>query len=48
MVYPEFARYIRGLERRRGPTDARAGGYDQGFDAYWTGETPADNPYNPD
>ena len=48
MVYPEFARYIRGLERRRGLTDARAGGYDEGYYAYWTGENPADNPYNPD
>ena len=48
MVYPEFARYIRGLERRRGLADARAGGYDEGYYAYWTGENPADNPYNPD
>ena len=48
MVYPEFARYIRSLELRRGPLDPRAGGYDQGFYAYWTGETPADNPYSPD
>ena len=30
MVYPEFARYIRSLELRRGPLDPRAGGYDQG------------------
>ena len=48
MVYPEFARYIRGLQFRRGPLDARAGGYDQGFYAYWSGETPADNPYGSD
>ena len=48
MVYPEFARYLRGLEMRRGPIDARAGGYDQGFYAYWTGAAPADNPYTPD
>ena len=48
MVYPEFARYIRGLELRRGPIDARAGGYDQGYDAYWSGESPADNPFPPD
>ena len=40
MVYPEFARYIRSLELRRGPLDPRAGGYDQGFYAYWTGATP--------
>jgi hypothetical protein len=44
-VYPEFARYIRSLDRRRGPVDARAGGYDQGYYAYWSGEVPADNPY---
>ena len=30
------------------PVDARTGGYDQGFYAYWTGETPADNPHAPD
>ena len=48
MVYPEFARYIRGLELRRAGLDPRAGGYDQGFYAYWTGELPADNPYPPD
>jgi hypothetical protein len=48
MVYPEFARYIRSLELRRGPLDPRAGGYDQGFYAYWTGDAPADNPYSPD
>jgi hypothetical protein len=48
MVYPAFARYIRGLERRRGGMDPRAGGYDQGFYAYWSGEMPADNPYPPD
>ena len=48
MVYPEFARYLRGLELRRRPLDPRTGGYDQGFYAYWTGETPADNPYPPD
>ena len=48
MVYPEFARYIRGLELRRGALDPRASGYDQGFYAYWIGRTPADNPFNPD
>ena len=48
MVYPEFARYIRSLSRRRKPIDARAGGYDQGYDAYWTGRDPADNPFSPD
>lgn len=48
MVYPEFARYIRGLELRRGALDPRAGGYDQGFYAYWIGRSPADNPYPPD
>ena len=48
MAYPEFARYLRGLQLRRGPLDARATGYDQGFYAYWTGETPADNPYGSD
>jgi hypothetical protein len=48
MVYPEFARYIRSLELRRGPLDPRAGGYDQGFYASWTGDAPADNPYSPD
>jgi hypothetical protein len=48
MVYPEFARYIRGLERRRTALDPRDAGYDQGFYAYWSGEMPADNPYAPD
>jgi hypothetical protein len=48
MVYPEFARYIRGLGHRRGAMDPRAGGYDAGFYAYWSGEAPADNPYPPD
>ena len=48
MVHPEFARYIRSLERRRRPIDARAGGYDQGYDAYWTGRDPADNPFGSD
>jgi hypothetical protein len=48
MVYPEFARYVRSLGRRRGPIDARAGGYDQGFSAYWSGEMPADNPFPAD
>ena len=28
--------------------DPRAGGYDQGFYAYWSGQGPADNPYAPD
>jgi hypothetical protein len=48
MVYPEFARYIRGFELRRAAMDPRAGGYDQGFYAYWAGEAPADNPYPSD
>lgn len=49
MHYPEFAAYIRALEARRSEATATpAGGYDQGFYAYWTGETPADNPYPPD
>jgi hypothetical protein len=48
MAYPEFARYIRGLELRRAAMDPRANGYDQGFYAYWSGELPADNPYPPD
>jgi hypothetical protein len=48
MVFPEFARYIRGLQLRRGTLDPRAGGYDQGFYAYWSGESPADNPFGPD
>jgi hypothetical protein len=48
MVYPEFARYIRGLNLRRGGMDPRSGGYDEGFYAYWSGATPADNPYPAD
>jgi len=48
MIYPEFASYIRGLELRRAPLDPRAGGYDEGFYAYWTGASPADNPHPPD
>ena len=48
MVYPEFSRYIRSLGRRHKTIDARAGGYDQGYDAYWGGRDPADNPFNPD
>ena len=48
MAYPEFARYIRGLDLRRTGLDPRAGGYDQGFYAYWNGEGPADNPHPPD
>jgi hypothetical protein len=48
MAYPEFARHIRGLELRRAGMDPRAGGYDQGFYAYWSGKGPADNPYAPD
>jgi restriction system protein len=48
MVYPEFARYIRGLGLRRGGMDPRAGGYDAGFHAYLSGESPADNPYPAD
>jgi hypothetical protein len=48
MVYPEFARYIRSLALRRAPLDARAGGYDQGFSAYWSGASPSDNPHSPD
>ena len=49
MAYPEFARHLGGLERRRGPRDdPRAGGYDAGFDAYWAGEGPVDNPYAAD
>lgn len=48
MVYPEFARYIRGLDRRRRHLDVRSGGYDEGYDAYWSGQGPPDNPHNPD
>ena len=48
MAYPDFARHIRGLEHRRAGLDPRAGGYDQGFYAYWTGRGPADNPFAPD
>ena len=48
MVYPEFARYIGGRDPRRTPLDPRAGGYDQGFAAYWSGDGPPDNPYPPD
>lgn len=49
MAYPEFARHLRALERRRVPRDdPRTGGYDAGFDAYWTGQAPVDNPYAPD
>lgn len=48
MAWPEFARHVRGLDARRTGTDTRAGGYDQGFDAYWSGLRPADNPFAPD
>lgn len=49
MAYPEFARYIRGLDiRRAAGLDPRAGGYDRGFYAYWSGDAPADNPYPSD
>ena len=48
MAYPEFARYIRGLSLRRRPIDARDGGYDEGYNAYWGGETVADNPFDSD
>jgi len=48
MAYPEFARHVRGLELSRVEMDPRAGSYDQGYYAYWTGRTPADNPYAPD
>lgn len=49
MAYPEFARHLAGLRRRRGPLDdPRPGGYDAGFEAYWAGQGPVDNPYDPD
>jgi hypothetical protein len=48
MAYPEFARFIGDLGRRQPGLDPRAGGYDQGFYAYWRGQVPADNPYPPD
>jgi hypothetical protein len=48
-AYPEFARYLRGIElRRTRPDDPRASGYDQGFYAYWSGATPAENPFAED
>ena len=28
--------------------DPRARGYDEGFNAYWSGKDPTDNPYRPD
>jgi hypothetical protein len=48
MAYPEFARYIRSLSLRRGPADARDGGYDLGYEAYRGGGTVADNPFPSD
>lgn len=46
--FPDFARFLRALDRRRPVADARAAGYDLGYSAYWSGRAPADNPYSPD
>lgn len=52
MAFPEFSRYVRGLNGRLGgrgrPLDPREGGYDRGFSAYWSGQAPSDNPFSPD
>lgn len=48
MAFPDFARHVRALDRRTAALDPRAGGYDRGFAAYWSGHAPADNPYSPD
>ncbi len=48
MKYPEFSRYIRGLNGTRQTLDPRSGGYDQGYSAYWSGVSAADNPFAAD
>lgn len=50
MVYPEFARFIRGLARARsrGRMDPRTPAYDEGFAAYRAGAMLADNPHPSD
>lgn len=50
MVYPEFARFIRGLSRARaeGRMDPRTPAYDEGYGAYRAGARLADNPYTED
>ena len=48
MAYPEFSRYVRGLNGGRPVLDPRAGGYDRGYAAYWSGQGPGDNPFASD
>ncbi len=48
MAYPEFSRYIRGLNGTRTTLDPRSGGFDQGYAAYWSGLAVADNPFASD
>lgn len=48
MAYPEFSRYVHGLNGHRKVLDTRVGGYDRGYAAYWSGQMPGDNPFASD
>ncbi|HSF91458.1 MAG TPA: hypothetical protein VLA51_04555 [Paracoccaceae bacterium] len=48
MEYPEFATYIAGINKGYIPADLRANAFDEGYDAYFRGATPSDNPCGSD
>lgn len=48
MAFPEFARHVQGPGFHRPPMDPRVAGFDHGFNAYWHGTPPLDNPYAQD
>lgn len=48
MRYREFADHVHRASVDRAGMDPRARGYDEGFNAYWSGKAATDNPYRPD
>jgi hypothetical protein len=45
MAYPEFADFVDSRRRTGAPLDPHAAEYDEGFNAYRSGQRPDDNPY---
>lgn len=48
MAYPEFADFVRGINKDYARADLRASAFDEGYHAYLAGASPADNPCEPE
>lgn len=48
MAYPEYALFVRTEARSHATSDPHASAFDLGSDAFRSGQSRSDNPYNPD